>query len=510
MAATGRAAQEEKAMRRLVLLLFILGLVAESAPAAAPNLDQLVQATLERNAAIAQSRYEVEKAEAVVEKTWGQFDLRLDGQANYSDAQTEPTSIMAPESTEAFNYKLGLSNKLLIGGRVSLDLTSTRTNLLFEDISIPGLDPSLLTTSVNPAYQPELMLSYTQPLLKDFWGRPDQVALEIGDLQMKMAKLSLLGTTVDQVEKIKEAYFAWIMAQRLLKIQRVSLRENEQYFKQTRRMRAIGLREEKDLLQTQAYLLSTRSEIQPAENGVKAAGEILLNLTGFSPEEWEQLKVVSAEPPAKFELPGELSPEQEDKLLAGQPAVRLAESGLRLAALSLKVSENIALPSLSVFGSYKLAGLDGDQAGSLSEMTSGEYPTWALGLNFSMYLPNRSSGGEVKTRQAERETAREQLADAKKNLRTFIRTAYREAKSAQQGYHFKQQARELLERTLKIQTRHFAQGRTSTRELLMAQADFHGAQLKEVSAWRTFRQALNTWNKITGAYDAYYQDLAKE
>ena len=67
-----------------------------------------------------------------------------------------------------------------------------------------------------------------------------------------------------------------------------------------------------------------------------------------------------------------------------------------------------------------------------------------------------------------------------------------------------------LEQYLKIQNQHFSQGRISTRELLMAQGDHHGAQFKENQSFFEYAKAVTAWKKITGQYDQYYSNLAEE
>jgi outer membrane protein TolC len=77
-------------------------------------------------------------------------------------------------------------------------------------------------------------------------------------------------------------------------------------------------------------------------------------------------------------------------------------------------------------------------------------------------------------------------------------------------YELKKEARELLEKRLKIQQKSFSQGRISTRELIMSQSEYHGARMKEAAAILEYVKAGSAWNTMTGKYDVYFdQYMAK-
>ncbi len=489
------------------LLLLNVGL------AAAAGLPEVIQQALNNNTHIKKAVADFKIAKAIVEKTYAMFDLKLDGGMNYSESLSEATSALAPEGTQVLAYNLSLSEMLPTAGFLSLDFSSARTGLTYADTGgagSPGLDLRMFTSSVNPTYQPELSLSYTQPLLKDFLGRPDQVALKIGAISIDLSKTSVLNTVQDQVDKLVAAYYFIAMTTKILVVQRVALTESEQYYAQTLRMQRIGLRENKDVLQTKAAMLSARAEITPAENNVKTAKDNFLSLAGFTAAQWEGLQLTTAEEPKDIEVAAELTPERETRLVDQQPAVKISKLSLEMARLSKTIADNAAWPSLNLFGKYGIVGSDGTAGGGFSEMFSNEYNNFALGVNFTMYLPNRSSTGEITTKNNELEKAQESYVELRKIIRLQIRMAQRTLVAAKQDYQLKVEARELYEKTLTIQNRHFSQGRITTRELLMAQSDFHRAQFSEISSYFEFIKALNTWRKLTGKYNNYSQAFIKE
>ncbi|MBN1595647.1 TolC family protein [candidate division FCPU426 bacterium] len=489
----------------LVLCLLAVGMCcqtgwADSTQTAAENL----RLALGNNTELKQSLADLQIAEAAVEKTYAIFDWKLDGNLTYSADASEPSSVFSPEQTKVMAYKLSLSEKMVTAGYISLDLSSSRTDIMYSP-AIYAFGPV-----DNPLFQPELALTYTQPLLKDFLGRPDRIALKIGDRTVALAKTMVRNTVVEQVAKFTEAYSAIVMARQMLAVQKVSLAESRDYYNQALRLKRIGMREDKDLLQTKAPMLSSEAEIRPAENNVIMAEENFFNLTGLTPQAWEAGMGTANTRVAKMALNQTLTEEDEENLINQQPLIQITQMNLEITELSKQIADNAAWPSLSVFGKYGITGLDTDAGGSFSEMFSNEYNNFALGINFTMFFPNRGSSGEIKTKTQETAKAREKYEELYKAFGMQIRNAHRTLLTAEQDYQLKVEARKLYEDTLAIQNRHFSQGRISTRELLMAQGDLHRAQFSEISAYYELIKAINTWKKMTGAYDEYVQAFIKE
>ncbi len=469
---------------------------------------------LKSNSSIKQAVSDLNKSQALVEKTYGMFDLQLDGNLTYSESRTAAVSVLSPEETEVLSYKLSLSEKIFTGGRLSLDYNSSRTNLLYPEIGadpgLPGMDLSMFTAGVNPAYQPAWSLGFSQPLLKDLLGRPDQVAIQIGEHTIRLSREQLKNTVLEQVAGLKNAYFSVTLAETVLDIQKENLKDSEAFYRQTLKLKQIGMREEKDVLQTKASLLNARAEITPAKNQVKAAQENFFQLAGFPAAQWETLSLIIEKNIPEIEFPRELSPELETSLIKVQPAVISSQLGLEIAKLSKRIADNAAWPALNLFGNYGLSGLDESFSTSHETLFSNKYPAFAVGLNFTMFLPGRSSSGDITIKSEDLAKSGEQLAFLEKTTRIRIRRAHRSLLSAQHNYELKQSARKLLEQYLKIQNQYFSQGRISTRELLMAQGDHHGAQFKENQAFFEYAKAVTAWKKITSQYDQYYSSLAEE
>lgn len=499
-------------MRRVKkLLLIMLACWPASVWSANVTLEEALQTALAKNTDIVKAKKDLSIAQAEVEKTYGMFDFKLTGNLNYSDRVTEATSPLAPEETQVLSFGLGLSEKTMLGGFFSLDLNSSRTEWFypaptFNPMMGGGIDPSFLTTDLNPSYNPTVSLRYEQPLLKDFWGRPDQIALKIAAISIDLAKIGLKQIAVEQVAGLTNAYLAIVQARAMLEIQKESLQDRETYYNQTVRMQRIGLREDKDIFQTQASFLQAKAGLSNAQDGVSQAKEQFLNLAGYAQQQWPLMEIENSPLFTTFTLPEQPTAEQEKQLAARQPAVRLINLQIQMSELNKKIAVNATLPSLSLFGQYGIEGLDESWNAGFSEMVDLNYNNFAVGINFSLNLPNRTFDSDLTIKQQALDKSRAELAALEKTIMLQVRYAYKQLVSAKEKYDLQQQARQLIEKSLTVHNRHFAQGRITTRELLGAQSEYHGSRMEEINAMIAYLQAINEWKKLAGDYEVMMDD----
>ncbi len=460
---------------------------------------------INQSSPINQSLYDYYKAKATVEKTYGMFDLLLNGSVNYTENKSYPTSLLSPENTKVLIYKASLANKLFTGGFLSLDFSSTKTDILYQKIMMPGFDPSMFTSTINPSYKPTLSLTYTQPLLKDFWGRPDEKAIKIGDLSVKMAKEGLKKSILDNITNLKEAYLFYYMSKKLQEVQNDFYNDAEKLYKETIQLKNLGMREETDILQAKASMLSAKSELDSSENQAKMAKESFLNTAGYKKEEWDLIDVKIDEIKEEVEIPV-LTEELENDLIEKSSQIIILKCSLDMAKEGKEIADNSVLPSLNLIGSYGIEGYSGNLNEAYNILKEKKYNNFLIGANFSWSFPNRAGAGESKSKEEEYKKTKEQYEFLKNQTKIIIRSAYRTLITSKDKYEMSKEARQLTEKRLQLQKKNFSQGRISLRELIMTQADYNQARIKEVTSYVDYIKAVSQWNKISGKYDVYFNE----
>ncbi len=449
----------------------------------------------------------IREAEATVEKTYGQFDLFFKGGVTYLESDTEATSPFSPESTDVLSYNASLSNKLFTGGTLSLQMEYSKTILGYPEAELGfPMDTSLFTAQYNPAFEPSFSLVYIQPLLKDFWGRPDQKAIKAGEYSVKMAKAGLKNSILDIISGLKESYFLIYMSEKMVEIQKDFYRDAEKYYNRSVELEKIGLREKKDVYQTKASMLNSKAEIAPAENRLKTAKENFLNMAGYPAEKWDEIELsVTGEAEEPY-IPGELKKDLEATLIDVQPAVVMAKLGVDMARIGTEISENESLPSLNLTGKYGLEGTGAAVEEGYEKMGTNDYNNFMIGMDLSYAFPNRAASGNIKEKKEGLLQAKKKYEAARKGVKIAVRNAYRQLLTAKSDYELKKEAKKLQKKRLDIEEKNFNQGRISTQQLLMAQTDYHTSGIKEITAFYEYVKAVNNWNRITGRYDKYYNE----
>jgi len=504
-------------IKKFLIQIFILFIISHISaqeiglqyitPAAKNEIDFgiALKKSVDNSSVIKQALADYYKSKAMAEKISSMYDLIFSGNVTYTENKTYPNSLLSPEDTKVLVYKASLANKLFTGGFLSLDFSSTRTDIIFPEISIPSFDPSMFTATINPSYKPAISLVYTQPLLKDFWGRPDEKTLMISDLSVKMSKEALKNAILDNVTSLKEMYLLYYMSQKLQQVQNDFYIDAEKLYKETLQLKSIGMREDTDILQAKASMLSAKAELEPADNQVKFARENFLNAAGFKQEEWDKTDIKIEELKEDAYIP-ELTEELENLLVDISPQVVIVKCSLDMAKTSKEIADTSALPSLNLTGSYGIEGFGANLQDSFDILTDNKYRNFMIGVNFSWAIPNRAGSGETKSKEEEYKKALEQYEFLKNQTKIMIRNSYRTLLSARNRYEMAKEARQLTEKRMQLQKKNFSKGVISLRELIMTQADFNQTRIKEVTSYVDYIKAVSQWNKINGKYDNYFNE----
>ncbi|MFP4466314.1 MAG: TolC family protein [Candidatus Goldiibacteriota bacterium] len=492
-------------MKRLAAIMVFMILSASTGAAEDINFSDALKNAFEKNAEIKKAYADLKISKGTVEKTYSMFDLMFDGGVTYTEMKNNPANLLTPAEMNILAYNASLSNKIFTGGFLSLDLESTRQNMIYS-----GLDP-MFSSFLGPdtTYEPSLSLSLMQPLLKGFWGRPDIKAIQIGEYTIKIAEQSLKQTVLAQVVSLRDAYFSVYMAEEMVKVQKKMLSDSRKFYNETLRLKKMGLRETKDVYQTEATLLTSEAKIKEAENQAKFAREMFLNLAGFAKEKWNEINIIIDKEIKKAHVPEEMTEELEDTLADSQPELAILNYRREINEMTDEMAFADMLPELNIIGSYGLTSIGTDLGGALEDMASNEYNNFTIGINLKYSFPNRANTGAKKEAEAKFEKAAEDYKFVRNMTKINIRDAYRKAAAAKNNYEKKKKAAALQSKRLKIEEKDFSQGSSSTRELLMAQTDASTAKMSEITAYMEYIEAVNNWNKITGVYNGYYDKYIK-
>jgi len=155
-----------------------------------------------------------------------------------------------------------------------------------------------------------------------------------------------------------------------------------------------------------------------------------------------------------------------------------------------------AWPSIDAFGGYGGQGLagtsrpivfGGDTLGTSADtgfdhawdqVWGDDFPEWNFGLRLTMPIPWRADRGEHERARGEYERASETLRARRLGLETDVRTAYREAETAQATLTALRELLDATQEQARIGRLEYAAGRATAYDIVDLEAQVAGAQLR--------------------------------
>ena len=464
------------------------------------NFEAAVEKCMVSNAVIRQALAEYREADADAEKVKGRFDLNFKGGVSYADTKDEALAIGMPGETGLLAFSAGLDNRLVTGGDLSLNFTSQKMSLQYPAYNW-GIDSVPFRPDINPYYCPEISLSYSQPVLKGFWGDPQGNAVKAAEYRAKSARENLRGEVIRQVCGLKEAGLLIYAQESILKAKKEELKEEENLYA---RLKSAGA-PETDLLLVKAAVLSDKAAPDGLENKLREAREDFLNMAGFAPGEWATATAAAVDTVEDSYIPEEMTGDLEDTLVDMQPQVTAAKLLSGSVSMEKDAAENNSLPELDLTGSYGLTGLAGGPDQAFAGLSSDKFRDITVGAAFSCSFPGREGSGLLSAKKEEMKKMEAEYEKLRNQAKIAVRAAFNGLKAAKDDYEMKKQAGRLLSRRLMLQR---AAG-AGARELMMSQADYFNAEAAETGSFAEYAKSVIEWNRMNGKYDGYFNDFIK-
>jgi outer membrane protein TolC len=490
-------------------------------PGEAITLEAAVTEALARDTAVAVARAELEAAAGAARREGGIFDPEV-----YADAtragDSQPTASFFSGAdvleTEATSLGAGARWLLPLGTQLSALLNTERitTNSSFATLS-PQID----------AYG---QLELVQPLLQGF-GPGTRGERDAAERELAGAEASYEDTRLATQAQVETLYWALFAAERDYAVQRL-IRDQAASFLDEVRLRArsglVGPAEEAN---ARVFLAEQEQSVLDGEETLDSFSDRLATLLGRRPQGLH----------GRFrplDSPGavELAPIDLDALLnlayvnnRQVDAARQRVDAVRSRADGARWNARPQLDLVGRLGGRGLAGtgqdivldfgdgppdtlrnpLDSGYGDALEQTFKRDYPSWSVGMRFSLPIGGGSTAGERDRLDAEVVRAEQQLEALRRSLAEEVRAQYRELDRSQRRLAFASEGIDASLEQVRIGTLQFRSGRTTAFELVRLGADLADAQRRySLALVRTARAAATLRRLTAGAYPG--ELLAKE
>ena len=423
--------------------------------------------------------------------------------------------------TETTTWSSGIRAKLLSGGTASLDFTNSR------------LESNSQFLTINPQYQSTLALSLTQPLLRGFGPTVNTWRLKVAENNIGISRYQLQARVAAILAEAESVYWDLSRAHRDVEIKGRALDLTRQLAKRTEELVSEGVLPETARLQSRTSVLQREADLVITQNAQRDAARKLQDILNLAPG--AEPLIVPIDAPRVEPRSIDVSQAVKDAL-ARRPELPQVRLDLKNKDVLLGLARNQVLPQLNLFGSYGFSGLAGEAAAptsptitiplrrgtstvtatvdifptttsaavgdygtSLSNLISGDFPTWKVGMNLTFPLGNVAAKSQLERAELEMQRAEIAVKNVEHAITLEVERLGRQVDSAFKAITVNRAFREQAQQRLGVVQDQFQLGLASLSSVVEAQRDLITAEQEEWRSIVDYNKVLVQFDRATGS-----------
>lgn len=371
------------------------------------------------------------------------FEPELFADFGYLSSRTPTLNVFQPAlERERVDGNFGWRQRVITGGLLSLAFNAARLN---QASSIPGFPET--------QYSTELLLSYTQPLLRGAWTDYNLQNVDIARTDLRASEFDYNRVVQDTLLAVVEAYWELVFARENYRVVVQALEVAQEQLRITNERIRVQELAERDRVSDEAEVARQEENRIVALNNIRGREDILRRLM-FDDQEggiWNRVlrPTSTAEiSPAVRELDWR-SPARVARL--NRPDLRVLQLNVTVAEVQLMAAERDLLPQLDLVSTYGNEGVDSTFASGLSGTTGLDNPDWSLRLEFSVPIGNSAAIAAHNNAALELERTKRVLYGAETDVDLEVRDVVRQLHSLSQSIRAAQESVRLAEDTLETE-----------------------------------------------------------
>jgi len=479
--------------------------IAAAAMGGAPGvpeltLEECIALVLEKNFSLRAASYTAANAKEALVISKAGFDPTLTATGTTGHTQGVTTISGSLGATTTSNYRqdqsdlrVGVNQTIQTGAAVSL------TGGLLRNNNSPA------ASTLNPAYNSDLSLAVTQPLLKGAGTTVNRAAIENARLGITIANLNFKGSVLQAVRDTESAYYSLAFARAQLAVKQSSLELAQKLYDENKVRKSTGVATDLDVLTAEVGVAAAQNGVILARQQVRNSEDALLALTG-------QVEFDRAPGPLKFTSFSDPAPSVGETFRLArelQPTYVAALELIKQLELAATVANNGKLPTLNLGGALGYNGADKSYGSSIDNLKTGDNYNWQVDLSLS--VPWGMRADRARARQALNNLHQEQaqLQQIEQNLLVQVRADVLAVATSIESVQISSKATELAVRQYELQKAKFDAGLSTSRDVLQSQTDLETARVNDLQARVNLRIAVANLHQLDGSsLERYHIALA--
>jgi outer membrane protein TolC len=366
------------------------------------SLKDAIRTSVANNLSVQDARLQPAISSADVVAAEAVFDALLFSSADFSwtnertaDIRVNGQKVNSPADVQnVYRFNTGLRKQLTTGGQVSLSTSQTSDRNKSPQISL----------SPNPAFNSDIRLGLTQPLLRGFGSDVNRASIMLAENQERRSIQGLRDQLLETVEETELAYWNLVYTWHELAIRRWLVEVGIQV------RDVLALRRDFDTRLAQysdavARVEQRKANVIRAQRSIRAASDELKVLIN------DRDVTIGSELvylPIDKTIDAPISYSLLDVVLTAvteRPDIQAAILDIDDASIRQLVANNGRLPMLDLNAEVAFTGLGKDFGEAYGQVFRGSYTDYVLGLLFESPIGNRAAEAEYRKARLLRSSA---------------------------------------------------------------------------------------------------------
>lgn len=479
--------------------------VPAAAPAPTPaapalSLEECIRRVLQKNFSLRIQSFNTADAKETLIISKANFDPTFTALASKARTQGVSTdTISGVNTTSSYrqnqtDVRVGVLQNLETGANVNLSASLLRTS------------NNLPLNTLNPAYNSDVSLSVTQPLLKGFGIEVNRAAIETAKLGITIADLNYKGTVLQAVHDTEAAYYNLAFAREQLTVKLASLDLAEKLLDENKVRKTTGVATDLDVLTAEVGVATAQNGVVLAQQQVRNSEDALLALTG-------QFEFTTPPGTVSFTPYTDPAPSVGDSFSLArdlQPTYVAAISTVKQLEIAVKVANNGRLPTLNFDGAIGFNGADRTYGSSIDNLNTGNNYNWQVDLSLSVPWGLRADRARYRIALNNLHQEQTTLQQIEQNLLVQVRADVLAVATNIESVQISAKGTELAEKQYELQKAKFDAGLSTSRDVLQSQTDLETARVNDLQAKVNLRIAVANLHQLDGSsLDRYHIALAE-